>query len=212
MGCLLAPVRLIGCLGLLVVLAVGWLYRDRITDAAKRVVSGGDTSAAAGRPGAHALAEARAKADSLGRARVDSVVLTPAQTASLLGQGIDPAVRGQLDSMTVRLQEGRIAVSALLSTARLPRELLGPLALVVHDREPVTAAGPITVSGPGRATWRIERLSVRGFPVPTDALDEIFRRATGRAGGRSVPVKLPPAVREIHIRPTGAVLIGARAS
>jgi len=211
-GCLLAPVRLIGCLGLLVLLAAGWLYRDRIADAAKRITSGGGAAAPAGRPGARALREARAKLDSLARARVDSVILTPAETASLVGEGLDPAVRGQLDSMEVRLLDGKVEIAARLSTARLPRELLGPLALVAHDREPVSAAGPITVSAPGRGSWRIERLSVRGVPVPRDALDEVFRRAMGRDAGRSVPVRLPSSVREIRIRPTGAVLIGARAS
>jgi hypothetical protein len=63
---------------------------------------------------------------------------------------MDPALRKQLDSMRVRLMEGEIEVIARLRTARLPRELVGPLAMAMRDVEPVAAAGPLRVSRPAK--------------------------------------------------------------
>jgi hypothetical protein len=175
---------------LLALLVAGWLYRDRLLEAIGR---GPRTEQPAeGRPSAKALSAARAKVDSLGRGRADSVVLDASQAASLIGAGLDPMVRGQIDS------------------ARLPRELLGPLAIAVHDREPVSASGPIRVAGPGRGEWTIERLDVRGVPMPRDAVQGLLARALGRPTAWTLPVRLPPGVRDMRIRLTGAVLFGAR--
>jgi hypothetical protein len=193
---------------LLALLVAGWLYRDRLLEAIGR---GPRTEQPAeGRPSAKALSAARAKVDSLGRGRADSVVLDASQAASLIGAGLDPMVRGQIDSLQVRLLDGKIKVAGQLSTARLPRELLGPLAIAVHDREPVSASGPIRVAGPGRGEWTIERLDVRGVPMPRDAVQGLLARALGRPTAWTLPVRLPPGVRDMRIRPTGAVLFGAR--
>jgi hypothetical protein len=208
MGCLLAPFRAVGCLVLLALLVAGWLYRDRLLEAYGRATRTEET--AEGRPSAQALAAARAKVDSLARGRADSVVLNAAQAASLIGAGLDPAVRSQIDSLQIRLLDGQIELAGRLNTARLPRELLGPLTFLMHDREPVRAAGPIRVAGPARGEWTIERVDVRGVPVPRDAVQGLLTRALGRPSAWTMPVRLPVGVRAMRIRPTGAVLIGAR--
>jgi len=70
----------------------------------------------------------------------------------------------------------------------------------------------VDVVGPGRGTWEIARLDVGGVPVPADALPRLLGRVLGAPAGRALPVAIPPGVREIRIRPTGAVLFGARRS
>src|SRR6185436_56135 len=58
-GCLTAPFRLIGCLDLILLLAGGWLYRDRLVREGRRLLSGSEAvsdSIAVGRPGRQALA------------------------------------------------------------------------------------------------------------------------------------------------------------
>jgi hypothetical protein len=208
MGCLLAPFRAVGCLALIVLLIGAWLYRDRVVDVIGRAAR--PDAGATGRPSARALVAARAKADSVARGRADSVVLDAAQTAALVGEGLDATVRSQLDSLQVRLLDERIEVSGKLATGRLPRDLLGPLTVALRDREPVSASGPVRVTAPGRGQWTVERVAVRGIPIPRDAVESLLSRALGRADARALPVRLPPGVREIRIRPTGAVLIGAR--
>ncbi len=131
MGCLLAPIRALGCLVIVAALAAGWLYRD-------------------------------------------------------------------------------IEVGARLVGGRLPKDALGPLALALPDHPPIRAAGPVDVVAPGRGEWEIERLNIAGVPVPADALRTLLGRLLNDPGRYRVPVAIPPGVREIRIRPAGAVLFGAR--
>ncbi len=210
MGCLSLPFKLLGGVALVLALAVGWLYRDRLSAELGRLFdrSSGEASIATGRPGATALSSAKSKVDSLNGWRADSVVLTASEVASLIGAGLHPALRRQLDSLQVELQEGEVAVRAKLATARLPRELTGPLALALREREPVQAGGPIRVIGPGKAEWAVQSFRIRDFPIPRDAVPKLMAKAFGDST-RSIPVRIPAGIKEIRIHPSGAILIGA---
>ena len=211
MGCLTAPFKLIGCLGLLAALGFGWLYRDRLLREGRRLVGGGAAVVAAesvGRPGIRALKTARAKVDSLNGWRADSVVLTPAEVASLVGSGLDPALRRQLDSLQVRLLDGEIAVLARLRTARLPREAVGPLAVALRETEPIEAAGALRAVESGRGEWVVRSFRIRDFPVPADLVPGLIARALDRPRQDAISVKLPAGVAEIRLRPDGATLYG----
>ena len=211
MGCLSAPFKLLGGLALVVALAIGWLYRDRLSTELKRVLGGSDSTEAptgAGRPGSSALSSAQSKIDSLNGWRADSVVLTPSEVASLIGAGLNPSLRRQLDSLQVQLQEDEIEVNAKLATARLPRELTGPLSIALREREPVEAAGPIAVTAPGKAEWTVRSFRIREFPIPRDAVPKLMAKAFGDSGRRSITVRIPEGIREIRVRPSGATLFG----
>src|SRR5262245_55772233 len=164
MGCLTAPFRLLGCLVLVAALGLGWLYRDRLEHEARRVIDRvrGVAPPSGGRAGVSALESANAKVDSLNGWRADSVVLTPSEFASLVGSGMDPQLRGQLDSLRVELLDGEIRVSARLRTAALSPDLIGPLAGALGPSEPVDAAGPLRVTRAGAGGWR------GGAPRPRD--------------------------------------------
>jgi len=211
MGCLTAPFRFAGFLGLLLALAVGWLYRDRLTSEAQKLVgsfTGAHASPSGGRPGSRALLSARAKIDSLNGWRADSVVLNASEVASMIGAGLDPSLRSQLDSLQVELQNGSITVKARLATARLPRELIGPLAVALRPTEPIEAAGPLEVVGPRQAEWKLQSFRIRNFPIPRDAVPTLVSRALGNPKRTTVPVKIPAGVREIRLHPGSATLIG----
>lgn len=211
MGCLLAPFRALGCLIIIAGIAGAWLYRDRLMEGAGRMLRGEpDPPAASGRPGTRALASARARADSVAQGRADSVVLSPNETASLIGAGLAPAVRSQLDSLQVRLLDDRVEVGAGLATGRLPRNVVGPLGIALRDREPIRASGPLAVERPGLGEWTIDRLEVRGMPLPADAVPALLERLFAEPGRRSVALTLPPGVRAIRVSPAGLVLYGAQ--
>jgi hypothetical protein len=213
MGCLSVPFKLLGGVALIAALAIGWLYRDRLASEFHKLLGSsgaGDAPAATGRPGSRALVSAQSKIDSLNGWSADSVVLTPAEVASLIGAGLDPSLRRQLDSLQVELLDGSVAVNAKLATARLPRELTGPLAVALREREPVQAAGPIKVVGPGKAEWEVRSVRIREFPLPRDAVPRLLAKAFGDSTRRAVPVRIPAGVGEIRIRPSGATLYGAR--
>ena len=212
MGCLSAPFKLLGILGLVAAAAIGWFYRDRLVDGFRSVL--GNTgltkkeTVGVGRPGAHALLSARSKIDSLNGWRADSVILSPAEVASMIGVGLTPSVRSQLDSMQVRLEEGSVGVTAVLSTARLPKEVTGPLAAVLRPRERVQAAGPLQVVAPRQAEWAVRSFRIRDFPILRDAVPKLVSRALGDTTRKTVPVRIPAGIREIKVHPTGAVLYG----
>jgi hypothetical protein len=210
MGCLSLPFKLLGGLALLLALAVGWLYRDRLSAELGRLVnrSSAEAAVSTGRPGATALSSAKSKVDSLNGWRADSVVLSASEVASLIGSGLNPALRRQLDSLEVELQEGAVAVKAKLATARLPRELTGPLAVALREREPVQAGGPIRVVGPGKAEWAVQSFRIRDFPIPRDAVPKLMAKAFGDST-RSIPIRIPAGIREIRVHPSGAILFGA---
>ena len=214
MGCLTAPFKLVGCLGLIILLGIGWLYRDRILREGRRLLQGDApvaASAATGRPGVRALQTARAKVDSLNGWRADSVVLTPAEVASLVGSGLDPMLRGQLDSLRIRLLDGEIVLLARLRTARLPREAMGPLMVALRQTEPIEATGPLRVVEPGRGEWRVRSFRIRHFPVPDALVPRLIARMLGQERPEPVPIKVPAGIADVRVRPTGATLYGVPA-
>jgi hypothetical protein len=211
MGCLTAPFKFVGCVGLILLLAVGWLYRDRVTTEVRRLLGSSvltNQVTSTGRPGSRSVLSAKAKIDSLNGWSADSVILTASEVASLIGTGLDPTVRSQLDSLQVFLLDGSVAVKASLATARLPRELVGPLAVALREREPIEASGPIEVVGPRRAEWDVQSFRIRGFPIPRDAVSKLVSRALGDSTQDKVPVRIPAGIGEIRIRPSGATLFG----
>ena len=213
-GCLLAPFRLLGCLGILALLAAGWLYRDRVLREANRVLGRAETPASVpavvrGRPGPRSLASAHAKIDSLNGWHADSVVLTAAEVASLMGSGLAPRFRRDLDSLEVELLPGEVRVRARLRTARLTSELIGPLASALGPSEPVEATGPLRVTGPGTGEWAIRSVQIRNFPLPAPAVSRLVSRALDDPGRETVPWTVPAGIRAIRVRSAGATLYGA---
>jgi hypothetical protein len=209
MGCLTAPFKFVGCLGIAAALFVGWLYRDRLAGEARRLIGAVSCSEAVtstGRPGSRSLISAHAKIDSLNGWRADSVVLSASEVASMIGSGLDPSLRSQLDSLQVELGDGSITVKARLATARLPRELIGPLAVALRPTEPIEAAGPLEVVGPRKAEWALRSFRIRGVPLPQDAVPKLVSKALGEPGRKTVPVRIPAGIREIRVRPSGATL------
>ena len=206
MGCLTFPFKLLGLLLFIALLVAGWFYRDRLLEWSRGAVGTRPPSAEVGTPGPAALSRARSALARLGRSGVDSVVLGPDETASLLRDAVGPAVATQIDSLRVQLSEGRIGFRASLRTARLPRELLGPLAIAVRSREPISASGTVRMVRPGGAEWVIDRLTVRDFPLPSEAVPKVIGRAFGDSSRGSLPLKLPPSVRDLRVHPAGVTL------
>jgi hypothetical protein len=206
MGCLTFPFRVLGFLLILALVAAGWLYRDRLLEWGRGVTGTPRASVSIGTPSPAALARARAALARLEQGQADSVVLDADASASLMAQALGPVVGGQMDSLRVRLSDGRVGFDASLRTARLPRELLGPLAIAVRSREPIAATGAVRMVEPGMAEWDIDRLSVRDIPLPRETVPRLLARAFGDSARRTLPLALPQVVRELRVRPEGVTL------
>ncbi|MEO8201103.1 MAG: hypothetical protein ABI679_11325 [Gemmatimonadota bacterium] len=209
-GCLTLPFKVLGCLGLILLLVAGWFYRDRLLSYVHRMTGPRKNvaaSAAIGRPSTSGAERARDKIDSLNAWHADSVVLTANEMASLIGAGLDPAFRGQLDSLQLKLESGRVGVEASLITARIPKDVMGPLGEMVGDREHLSAGGVVELTEPGRAVWIVDRLSLGNFPFPTAMIPRLLERAMG-SHASEVPFIVPQGITGVRIRPTGVTLFG----
>jgi hypothetical protein len=191
------------------VLAAGWIYRDNIREFGAEWLRPGPAPGE-GRPGVRALASANDKVATLRRAEADSVVLSASEMASLIGDGLDPSFRGNLDSLQVELLESRIMVRARLRTSAIPRQSLGPLAMLVQDWEPFSATGPVRVTAPTIAEWRIDALSLRDFPFPAEMIQWLVESALGGNAERGFPVQIPLGIEDVTVRPNGVTLYGTR--
>ncbi|HMV33190.1 MAG TPA: hypothetical protein PKA50_13815, partial [Gemmatimonadales bacterium] len=161
---LLLPVKLLGLLLLAALLSGGWLFRDQILRRLRPQVSrvtSAVTGRDAGTPDAAGLARAHDKVDSLHGWHADSVVLSAAEVASLIVEGLPAAARQRLDSIRVRLGVDRDAVDARLETRSIPSAALGPLAGALAPWEPVTGSGLVASREAGWAEWRVDALTLR---------------------------------------------------
>ncbi len=203
MGCLTLPFRLLGLVLIVLVAAGAWVYRDEVLRFAHTQLGHDPARASSGAPGASALRRAQARVDSLERGRADSIVLGADEMASMLRAGLGSDVAAQLDSLRLTLGDGRIGVTALLRTARLPREVMGPLAVALKAREPIAAEGPLRVVQPGVGEWDIDRFRVRDIPLPREAIPKLLARAFGDSTRRGLAVHLPRAARAVRVRRDG---------
>lgn len=205
-GCLTLPFRILGALLVVGALLGLWLYRDRVVDVVQGLAGSGAQVEAAGRPDAEAIAPAQQKLQRLAAGRADSVVLSPAETASLLLERLDPRLRRQLTQVELRLGEQRLRLAARLNTTRIPRGVFGPLNAVVRDVEPVALGGPVVVTGPGRAEWQVREADVRGVPLPTPMVRTLVQRALDDSTATGIPLTLPDGVQFLRVSAAGLTL------
>ena len=201
----------VGCGVVLLALGAGaviaWQQRDRIGEAlgvrprAEEVVR-------VGRPSEAALARARDKVDSLNAWRADSVVLTPAEAASLVVDALAETRIGTFDSVEVELGDDQVALRGVMDTEWLPRKLLGPLEDMIGDRQPVMLRGPLRFRREGRAGWQVERVKVGDLTLPTAILHRFLEAVLPGARSAGLPVRLPEGVGGLAVRPGALVLYG----
>lgn len=191
---------------LIVLLAAGWLYRTEISRYARNVIDPMSVARRTGTPSPEALARAEAKVTALASAESDSVVLAADELASMVVQGSELlGVRG-VDSVSVELGDRSIRTRVMIETAELPPRLV---ALIPGDPEPweeVIAEGALVPARPGVAEWRLERVIVRGLPLPADLVARILNRVTGEETDGRLRVAMPPQVTGFRVRPEGVAV------
>ncbi len=156
-----------------------------------------------GRASAAALASARSKENSMREpGGPQSVTLSADEMASLVEANLDRGARKALDSITIRLDYGRLTLQARLVTAELGSEYLGPMIYMLEEREPLAVAGPATAARAGLLTWAPDSLVIKSFPLPLAMIPKLVNRLTGTTDG-TIPIAVPPTVRYIRIAPSG---------
>jgi hypothetical protein len=202
------PLQLLGILVLAALASGGWLFRREIVQAVRPEVERMRHSfgAQSSGPGPDALARAKDKVDSLHGWHADSVLLSADEMAALVVSGLPRTAAAHLDSLSVMLGDGRVTISARLETAQIPKDVLGPLAGALNPWERVSAGGPLTATAPGRAEWRVDALTLRGFTLPEESSRRLIERALPGAKGGIMPLTLPEGIVSLRVRSTGVSL------
>jgi hypothetical protein len=70
----------------------------------------------------------------------------------------------------------------------------------------VIAEGELTPVRPGVAEWRLDRVVVRGLPLPAELVGRILNRVTGQATDGRIQVQMPEGVTGFRVRPEGVAI------
>ncbi len=212
----LLPVRLASLLVLALLLSGAWLFRADLAGIIRpRVAQARDAFGAGAAPGRAgpaatptpgALEAAEDKVDSMHGWAADSVVLSAREMASLLVAGLPAAARARLDSVSVSLGNDRVTVSGRLETTHIPEEALGLLAGALAPWEAVQGSGTIAAAGSGRAVWRVDALTLRGFTLPAEPSRALVSRALPGVTDGAIPFALPKGIARLRVRATGVTL------
>ena len=209
-GCLSLPFRLLGLLLLVLLGYVAWSYRTEIRRKVHEWTADSGPATGKGMAVRGTAASAGRRIDDLLGSRADSVVLSAADVASLLDSLASLVAPGAVDSVEVTLDQDDLLVRARVDTRAVPVSL-GAIGSVVRDHEFVEAGGRIVFRQTGRAEWQIERVRVRGVPIPGDVVQRLIRRFAGSGEGNVIGLDLPRTVGGLRVSPSGVTLYGTGA-
>jgi hypothetical protein len=207
-GCLSLPFRILGVLLLLAGGALLWVYRRDVRRVVHEWTRDAATAEDVGRADPARVEAVRRRVDSLGLPGRDSVVLSAADVGSVMALLSQRAVPGAVDSIVVRLDRDDLEVSATVDTRRLPLPA-GNIPGVLRDHERLTFGGPAVMRRAGQAEWQVDRVRIRGIPIPPRVVDGLVRRFSDRAHDRTVVLPLPPRITGLRVTAGGVTLYGA---
>jgi len=135
------------------------------------------------------------------------VSLTAGQFASAALDSLMRQLPASTDSLQVRLAGNEFQIRALVRLAYLGgRAALGPLAAMLGDRERLLLGGTLEpTSVQGVAQFRLTRVKVGDFSLPSAVIPKLVQTITRRQGGgtagveaSALPVHLPAGIGDIR--------------
>ena len=207
LSCLALPARLLGMALLAGIIYLGWINRTDL----RRFIHQQTAEAAPPldvtvRP-TELRSRAAAKLDSLARHRADSVTLTPGEVQSLVRAEVERRAQGLADSVVVELGDGVVSVRGRVDAGRLEGRNLGPVAEWLSGRQTIEAGGSVGLLRLGTGQWRIDRVVVRGLPVPQALWERLLGLVIpGATASFTFPVDR--LITGVRVTPGGAVLYG----
>jgi hypothetical protein len=193
-GCLALPFRILGLILLVLLGWLAWSYRDEIRRRVHEWTADDAPATAQGTAVRGQAAPAAARINDLLGSRADSVVLSASDIASLLDSLATLVAPGAVDSVEVTLDQDDLTVRARVDTRAVPVSL--------------GAVGRVQFRQAGRAEWQVERVRIRGIPVPGEVVDRLIRRFTGSADGNVIGVAVPRTVTGLRVTRSGVTLYG----
>ena len=198
--------RLVLLFVLLLLLAAGWLYRTEVTRYVRGVVDPMSVARRTGTPSPEALARAERKLIALTSEQPDSILLTADELASLMVSGTELLDIQGVDSVSVELGDRQVRVRVMVDTDQLPARVRAAIPGEPSPWEEVIAEGELSPARSGTAEWRLDRVIVRGLPLPAELVGRVINRVTGQATDGRLLVTLPRQVSGFRVRPEGVAI------
>lgn len=195
---------------LVVIGYVGWSYRKEIKRVVHQWTADDAPASASGTTGAGQAEPAARRIEALLNSEADSVLLSATDVASLLDSLATVVAPGAVDSITVTLDQDDLGVRARIDTRAVPVSL-GAIGSVVRDHEFLEAGGRVIFRQTGRAEWHLERVRVRGIPLPQEVVQRLARRFAGPDAGNVLGFSIPRTVNGLRVAPQGITLYGTGA-
>jgi hypothetical protein len=200
----------LGCLVVLVIVgAVAWFTRDTWMSKLRRAPAA-DTTVAAAEVWQRVTPDGGARArDALRRLQARNgpafVNVTPADLASYILQELRQTLPASADSIEASAIGDRLYVRTTIRTADLgAKEILGPMAALLGDRERVQLGGVVRIIRPGFGELQVKEFRIRDFAVPRALIPRMIRQIT--RGERppelspdGLPLQTPPYIGDVRV-------------
>jgi hypothetical protein len=206
MGC----VKKLGCLLVILALvavaaAAGWYYwRGRNTAATSTALANSSAWQQLTPGGAQ-----RAKA---GLARLQSprgpasFAVAPGDLAAYIVQELSKTLPSSADSIEAAAINDRLCVRAVVRTSDLgDKNQLGPLAMLLGDRERLQLCGTLRIIRPGSAELQVKELKLRDFNIPEPLIPRLVSQISRgkRPEGLSpdgLPLSTPEYIGDVRVQ------------
>lgn len=209
MGCL----RRLGCLAVLLVAAVAlWLTRGSWLHFVPGTKPRADTTAA--RTTAETWQQltptgAKRAEDALKRLSAPSgpafATLAPGDLAALIMQELAKSLPKSADSIRAAAIGDRLYVRAVVRTSDLGGSAsLGPLAMIIGEREPVQIGGTLRIIRPGFAELQVKEFKIHDLKLPQALIPRLIKQMSRgeRPAGLSpdgLPLRTPDYVGDVRV-------------
>lgn len=209
-GCLR---RIAGLLVLLVLLAVGWFFRDEIGAQWQRWFGTPEAELTEEQLAARATTKLEALAE---RQETEAVGFSEAEIQALMRQRFSPMLPGYVRDPGLDFENGKMAFSFRVASGDLPLlDDLGPAAGFLPDTVEVVTKGALRSTSEPRARFTVEEVTAAKIPLPGRIIPKLLRRVREAAvlGGEdnTILAPLPSGVGAAYVQgdslflvPTGA--------
>jgi hypothetical protein len=206
MGCL----KKIGCLVFLVLLALAaWLTRGYWMERVPGI--GGRARATTAEGTWQPLTPAGASRARTALERLRSprgpvyLTIAPGDLAAYIAQELTKTLPASTDSIEAAAIGDRLLVRARVRTSDLgDRSALGPLAMLLGERERIQLGGTLRIIRPGYAELQVKELRIRDFPLPQALIPRLIRQITRgdrppELSPEGLPLRTPPYISDVRV-------------
>ncbi len=193
-----------------VLLIVGWVYRDNVMEyargASSRFFDRDDaTVELAGGSSLDLARQAEQKIISLGQGATYEITLSSEELTAWIEHRLAGFFPEYISDVTASVSDEQVRLTGRVATKSVPGlERLGPAASFLPDTAAVSTSGRLDGLETGRGVYYIETLQIGALPLPDAWRDDLITEIKGASDdglpANAVAFELPPFVTDVGVR------------